>query len=211
VSLTRGHPIFARVFDRLSRLMEQEAGAHRDELVAGLTGRIVEIGAGNGMNFSHYPPAVVEVVALEPEPYLRGKAQAAARAASVAVSVRDGRAAPLPFEDASFDAAVASLVLCTVPDPSGALLELRRVVKPGGELRFMEHVRADHRPKSEIQRWLDRTGIWPLVGGGCHCSRDTVAAIDRAGFKVQRRRCYTLGPSWSATNPHVVGSARAPG
>ncbi len=190
--------------------MEQEAGEHRDELLAGLYGRVVEIGAGNGMNFSHYPSTVGEVVALEPETYLRDKAQAAARAAPVPVSIRDGRAVPLPFEDASFDAAVASLVLCTVPDPMGALQELRRVVKPGGELRFMEHVRGDGRPKAAVQQWLDCTGIWPLLGGGCHCARDTTSAIERAGFTIERKRSYSLGPSWSNTNPHVVGSARVP-
>jgi ubiquinone/menaquinone biosynthesis C-methylase UbiE len=199
------------VFDRLSRLMEKEAGEHREELLAGLHGRVVEVGAGNGMNFGHYPSTVEEVVALEPEAYLRGKAEAAAREASVRVSIREGRAVPLPFEDASFDAAVASLVLCTVPDPMAALLELRRVVKPGGELRFMEHVRADRRPKSALQDWLDRTGIWPLVGGGCHCARETIATIGQSGFTVERTRSYSLGPSWSATNPHVLGSARAPG
>ena len=208
MSSSDGHPIFARVFDRLSRLMEKEAGEHRDELLAGLHGRIVEIGAGNGMNFGHYPASVEEVVALEPEAYLRGHAEAAARDAPVRVSVREGRAAPLPFADASFDAAVASLVLCTVPDPVVALAELRRVLKPGGELRFMEHVRADRRPKSTVQRGLDRSGIWPRIGGGCHCARDTVGAIDAAGFELGPVRAYSLGPSWNVTNPHVVGSAR---
>jgi ubiquinone/menaquinone biosynthesis C-methylase UbiE len=207
---TGGHPIFARVFDRLSRLMEAEAGEHRDELLAGLHGRVVEIGAGNGINFGHYPPAVEEVVALEPEPYLRRKAESASREASMRVSVHDGRAAPLPFADASFDAAVASLVLCTVPDPAAALAELRRVLKPGGELRFMEHVRADRGRKTVVQQWLDRSGIWPRVGGGCHCARDTVGTIGAAGFLLERVRSYPLGPSWIVTNPHVLGSARSP-
>ena len=211
MSPARGHPIFARVFDRLSRLMEQQAGVYRDELVAGLRGRVLEVGAGNGTNFSRYPSTVEEVVALEPEAYLRRKAEAAARDAFVPVSVLDGRAAPLPFEDASFDAAVASLVLCTVPDQEGALGELRRVLKPGGELRFMEHVRADGPLKSGVQRWLDRAGLWPRLLGGCHCARDTVSAIETAGYRLDRVRSYSLGPSWSVTNPHVIGSARAPG
>jgi SAM-dependent methyltransferase len=190
--------------------MEEEVGTHRDELVAGLHGAVIEIGAGNGLNFGHYPPTVERVVALEPDAYLRKKAEVAARAAPVPVSVREGRAVPLPFEDASFDAAVASLVLCTVPDPVGALLELRRVVKPGGELRFMEHVRADHGLKPFVQRSLDRTGLWPLLAGGCHCARDTVSTIEASGFELERTRSYTLGPSSSAVNPHVLGSARVP-
>jgi ubiquinone/menaquinone biosynthesis C-methylase UbiE len=208
VSAPRGHPIFARVFDRLSRLMEKEVGVHRDELLAGLQGRVVEVGAGNGMNLGHYPASVEGVVAVEPDGYLRNKAQAAARAAAVPVSVRDGRAVPLPFADGSFDAAVASLVLCTVPEPSAALAELRRVLKPGGELRFMEHVRDERGPKSAVQGWLDRTGIWPRLGGGCHCARDTMAAIERAGFEIDHVRTYALGPSWGPTNPHALGRAR---
>ncbi len=190
--------------------MEQEAGPHRDELVAGLRGRVVEVGAGNGMNFSHYPATVDEVVAIEPEGYLRHKAEAAGREAAISVSVRDGRAVPLPFPDASFDAAVSSLVLCTVPDPMAALQELRRVLKPGGELRFMEHVRGAGPPKSTAQEWMDRTGIWPWLGGGCHSARDTIATIEASGFRLEQVRSYSLGPSWVITNPHVVASAWAP-
>ena len=204
------HPIFARFFDRLSRLMEKEAGEQRDELLAGLSGRVLEIGAGNGMNFHHYPATVEEVVALEPEAYLREKAENAALSAPVRVTVRDGAAEPLPLDDESFDAAVASLVLCTVPDPGRALAELRRVLKPGGVLRFLEHVRSESPRKARIQGRLDSSGVWPRLGGGCHCGRDTVAAIEAAGFKIDRVRSFALGPSWMHTNPHVIGAARAP-
>jgi ubiquinone/menaquinone biosynthesis C-methylase UbiE len=203
------HPVFARFFDRLSRAMERELGGSRDELTAGLSGRVVEIGAGNGMNFAHYPATVTEVVAIEPEPFLRAKAEVAAGSARVQVSVRDGVAEALPLEDASADAAVVSLVLCTVPDPAAALHELRRVLKPGGELRFMEHVRSEDPKKARFQRWLDRSRVWPLFGGGCHCGRDTVGAIRAAGFEIDEVQPFALGPSWTATNPHVRGRARA--
>ncbi|MGH2712894.1 MAG: class I SAM-dependent methyltransferase [Thermoleophilaceae bacterium] len=202
------HPIFARFFDRLSRLMEREIGQHRQELLAGLSGRVVEIGAGNGMNFQHYPHTVEEVVALEPETFLRHKADQAARDAPVQISLRDGLADPLPLESDSFDGAVASLVLCTVPDPRRALGELRRVLKPGGELRFLEHVRSDRPRKASIQERLDRSGIWPRVGGGCHCARDTLAAIEAAGFHIDQVQSLDFGPSWVVTNPHVLGIAR---
>lgn len=205
------HPIFARVFDRLSRVMEIEAGEYRHELVAALRGRILEVGAGNGINFGHYPATVEEVVALEPDPYLRGKAQAAAGRAAVRVSVHEGAAVPLPFGDQSFDAAVASLVLCTVPDAAAALAELRRVLRPAGELRFMEHVRGESARKSAVQKSLDGSGIWPFFCGGCHCSRDTVGCIEAAGFRLERVRSYALGPSWNVTNPHVLGIARITG
>jgi SAM-dependent methyltransferase len=202
------HPIFARIFDRLSGSMEKEVGVHRDELVTGLSGRVLEVGAGNGMNFGHYPATVTEVLALEPEPYLRERAQAAARDAPVPVTVRDGVAHPLPVEDDEFDAAVASLVLCSVPDPDRAAAELRRAIKPGGELRFLEHVRSPRPGKARVQDALDRTGVWPLVGGGCHCARDTVATLQRNGFAIDRVRTLDVGPSVMHTNPHVLGMAR---
>jgi SAM-dependent methyltransferase len=204
------HPLFARWFDRLSRGMDSKAGPLRDELLAGLHGRVVEIGPGNGMNFARYPATVTEVVALEPEPYLRARAQRAARSARVAVTVRDGVASPLELEDGGFDAAVASLVLCTVPDPAAALAELRRVLRPGGQLRFLEHVRSRRPAKARAQRALDRSGLWALAGGGCHCARDTVGAIEAAGFAVQRVREVDIGPAWMCSNPHVLGRARAP-
>jgi ubiquinone/menaquinone biosynthesis C-methylase UbiE len=188
--------------------MERELGPYRDALLAGLSGRVVEIGAGGGTNFEHYPQAVEQVVALEPEPYLRGKAEQAARQAPITVSVRDDVAARMSVDDASFDAAVTSLVLCTVPDAGEALEELRRVLSPGSELRFLEHVRSDRPRKARVEDWLDRSGVWPRLGGGCHCSRDTVAAIEAAGFRVERTRAFDLGPSWLHTNPHLLGMAR---
>lgn len=201
------HPIFARLFECASRLAEPQMGRHRAELLAGLSGRVLEVGAGAGANFRHYPSTVKEVVALEPEPYLRAKARQAAAVAPVRVHVQEGVAAPLLFDACSFDAAVTSLVLCTVPDPLAALGELRRVLRPGGQLRFLEHVRSPQVRKARLQGWLDRSGIWPRIGGGCHCARDTAAAIEAAGFKIERVRNLEVGPSWLPTNPHLLGVA----
>ena len=201
------HPIFARFFDRFSQAMEKEVGPYRDEMLAGLSGRVLEVGAGNGMNFARYPATVDEVVALEPEPYLREKAEAAARSASVRVTVRDGVAHPLPLEDDSFDVAVASLVLCSVPDPDYAITELRRVLRPGGELRFLEHVRSSRPRKARVQRVLDGAGVWPWLIGGCHTARDTLAALEHAGFTLERVRRVDVGPAANPANPHVVGVA----
>ena len=201
------HPIFARVFDRLSGMMERDVGEHRKKMLAGLSGRVVEIGAGNGMNFGHYPATVDDVVALEPEAYLRGKAERAAGRAVVHITVQAGVAGALPFDAAVFDAAVASLVLCSVSDPGAALAEIRRVLKPGGELRFMEHVRSEFPAKARVQRFSDWSGLWPRLAGGCHCDRDTVAEITAAGFQIAHVSSYDIGPSWTLTNPHVRGVA----
>jgi ubiquinone/menaquinone biosynthesis C-methylase UbiE len=140
---------------------------------------------------------------------VREKATHAAARAPVPVRVVDAVASQLPFESSSFDAVVASLVLCSVPDPGLALVEMRRVLKEGGELRFLEHVRADRPAKARVQVMLDRTGIWPLLGGGCHCSRRTTATIAAAGFRVLELETLTFGPPWFVTNPHMRGTARA--
>jgi ubiquinone/menaquinone biosynthesis C-methylase UbiE len=201
------HPLFARFFDRLSHVLEKDLGPRRDELLDGLTGRVLELGAGNGINFGHYPAGVEEVVAVEPEPFMRAKAERAAASAPVRVTVTAGVAERLPFEDEAFDAVVASLVLCSISDVPAGLGELRRVVRAGGELRFLEHVRAEGGAKPRVQDALDRSRLWPLIGGGCHCSRDTVGVLGAAGFRVERVRSLDVGPSWGVTNPHVIGVA----
>lgn len=210
MTATVRHPVFGRCFHRLSGLMEKELGRRREELLAGLSGRVVEIGAGNGMNFRHYPAAVDDVVAVEPEGYLRAKAEEEARRAPVRVTVANAVADSLPFPGGSFDAAIASLVLCSVPDQAAALDELRRVLRPRAELRFLEHVRSQRRGKARLQRSLDGSGIWPWFGGGCHSARDTPASIEAAGFQIERAESFDLGPSWVLTNPHVIGVARSP-
>jgi ubiquinone/menaquinone biosynthesis C-methylase UbiE len=203
------HPLFARFFARLAAKGE-EAGAreHRQRLLAGTRGRVIEVGAGNGLNFPHYPPEVSELVAVEPEDYLRAKAGEAAEGAPVPISVVDGLADRLPAEDSSFDAAVASLVLCSVPDQASALAEIRRVLKPDGELRFYEHVLAESPRRARIQNRV--AWFWPKVGGGCHPNRDTVAAIERAGFVVDSLDRFRFQPTplQIPVAPHVIGAAR---
>ena len=206
------HPLFARIWTLLVAPGAEHAGAaeHRDELLAGLGGRVVEVGAGNGLNFRHYPATVSEVVALEPEPYLRRRAEQAAVEAPMPVTVVAGVADKLPAGEGSFDAGVASLVLCSVPDEAAALRELRRVIRPGGELRFYEHVVARGRRAAALQQRLDRWGIWPRFGAGCHLARDTAAAIEDAGFVIERCRHFSFGPG-PFQIPHILGCARRPG
>ncbi|MFC8829048.1 class I SAM-dependent methyltransferase [Streptomyces sp. NPDC057137] len=207
------HPVFARYYARASVAADAHAGiaAHRAELLTGLSGRVVEIGAGNGLNFAHYPAAVSEVVAVEPERSLRQLAVEAAMRAKVSVDVLPGTAEALPVEDQGFDAAVASLVLCTVRDVPKALAEIRRVLRPGGELRFFEHGLAAERGLARVQRVLDRT-VWPRLMGGCHTARDTLAAIREAGFEFGAYRSLRVpdpGPR-TPTSPCVLGVAYRP-
>jgi ubiquinone/menaquinone biosynthesis C-methylase UbiE len=205
------HPIFARFYERVSASADRRgADRHRAELLAGLTGRVLEVGAGNGRNFAHYPSGVTEVLAVEPERRLRESALRTAAHTRVPVRVVDGVADRLPAEDASLDAGVASLVLCTVPDQDAALAELRRVIRPGGELRFYEHVVSRRPGAARLERALDAT-IYPHLSGGCHLARDTLAAIERAGFEIRSSRRFPFGPS--ALSPqvaHVLGTARRP-
>jgi SAM-dependent methyltransferase len=210
VDETVRHPIFARVCAFMARWDEREMGAYRDELLDGLTGDVVEIGAGTGLNFPHFPAGVESVVAVEPEPYLRRRAEAMASEAPVPVRVRAGIAERLPLDDHSCDAAVSCLVLCSVSSQAKALDELKRVLRPGGELRFAEHVLGDGGAKARAQRLLDRSKVWPGLVGGCHCGRETMAAIETAGFELQRERRLTIGPTWFPANPIVLGAGRLP-
>ena len=199
------HPVFAHVYARVGHLMDAEIGDHRRRLLAGLTGRILEIGAGNGLNFPHYPATVTEVLAIEPEPYLRRLALAAASQASVPIRVVAGTAEALPAPDGAVDAVVASLVLCTVADLHLALAETRRVLRPGGRLRFYEHVRAED---PRLARWQDRLERpWGWLVGGCHPNRDMVAAITAAGLQVVRLDRFDLKAMPPLARPHVLGVA----
>jgi ubiquinone/menaquinone biosynthesis C-methylase UbiE len=203
------HPLFARFYAWFAPL-EDRAGVaeHRRELVRGLRGRVLELGVGTGLSFRHYPPEVQRLVAVEPEPTMRANAAAAARAVALEVELVAGTADALPVPDASVDAAVVSQVLCSVPDQARALAELRRVVRPGGELRFYEHVLSPNEPGRRVQRALDAT-VWPRAMGGCHLARDTAAAIGAAGFRMRELRRGRVGPTPAA--PHILGVAAAPG
>lgn len=206
------HPVFARVYTRLSRSMEERGlREHRWRLLAGLSGEVLEVGCGNGLNLRYYPAAVTRVLAVEPEPYLRQQAEREAARARVPVQVVPGRAGALPAPDASYDAVVCSLVLCSVEDQRAALADIRRVLRPGGELRFFEHVVARRGPLRRVQRALDAT-VWPMVAGGCHAARDTVAAVEDTGFEVVElsRFRFPDAPVPAPTAPHVLGRARRP-
>jgi ubiquinone/menaquinone biosynthesis C-methylase UbiE len=202
------HPLFARIYMRMSRKRHETEDEHRRKLLEGLSGQVIEVGAGNGLNFSLYPHTVERVLAVEPEPLLRKAATEEAKKAPVQIEVLDGVASVLPVGDASQDAVITSLVLCSVPDQAVALAEIRRVLKADGQLRFYEHVVA-HKPfPARLQRLADAS-FWPRVAGGCHMARDTGAAIERAGFQIERSERFPFTPGAPVpSSPHILGVAR---
>jgi ubiquinone/menaquinone biosynthesis C-methylase UbiE len=207
---TVSHPRFAKMYVKVATRADKHGGAeHRRHLLEGLSGRVVEVGAGDGRNFAHYPATVTQLIAIEPEATLRAQAEAAATHAPVPVTVTPDTADALPLQDGEADAVVYSLVLCSVPDQATALAEARRVLKPGGELRFYEHVVAERQPGRAILQALDRSGLWPKMAGGCHPARDTGAAIEAAGFTIERSERFLFGPSrLEPAVPHILGVAR---
>jgi ubiquinone/menaquinone biosynthesis C-methylase UbiE len=202
-------PRFARIYQRTAKNAEQRgATQHRRGLLRGLSGTVLELGAGRGLNFPHYPAQVAEVIAIEPEPTLRAKATEAAGTAAP-VGVLAGMADELPIEDETMDAAVASLVLCSVPDQDQALAELHRVVRPDGGLRFYEHVIPNRQPKRLLLQVADHSGLWPRIAGGCHPARHTTAAIERSGFEIQTsERIMFAASRFEPSIPYALGTAR---
>ena len=202
------HPLFARLYSRLvvPAMARQGVDDLRSRALAGLKGTVVDVGAGDGANFTLYPDEVERIVAVEPEPFLRERASGHA---DERVELRNAVASSLPLADGEADAVVFTLVLCSV-DQKSALAEARRVLRPGGELRFLEHVQA-HEPGAtrKVQRVLDAT-VWPRLFGGCHTGRDTASAIADAGFTVTELERFSFpegarGPMGQA----IIGCAVA--
>jgi ubiquinone/menaquinone biosynthesis C-methylase UbiE len=185
------HPWFARVYERLTARADLRGNDKmRARLTAGLGGRVLEIGAGNGLNFRYYA-SDLRIVGIEPDPHMLKRAvpRIARAAAKIDLAAADGQS--LPFCGASFDAAVVCLVLCTIPDPGSALSEIRRVMKPGGQVRFFEHVRAPGRVIGAIQNAVDP--LWARAFAGCHPNRDTAEVIRSAGFRIEDTGTWMRG------------------
>lgn len=200
---------FSALYDRGLKATE-EAGLRemRRQLLAGARGRVVELGAGTGANLGLYPDAVSELVLTEPDPHMSKRLREHLARSGVTARIVEAPAERLPLEADSFDSAVATLVLCTVPDPAAALAELRRVLKPGGRLLFIEHVRAED---PGLARWQDRLERpWRFFADGCHCNRDTVATIAAAGFEPERIEPDRTPKALPIVEPLVRGSAVLP-
>ncbi|RDH78264.1 class I SAM-dependent methyltransferase [Mycolicibacterium moriokaense] len=196
---TTDNPFFARLWTFVSSHETDEIRRLRTENLAGLSGRVLEVGAGTGTNFAFYPSTVTEVVAVEPERRLAPQARAAAQRASVPVTVTAGTVEGYLRETGGqqFDAVVCSLVLCSVDDPDSVLRQLFSLIRPGGQLRFLEHVGSGGF-RGRLQKLADAT-VWPRLMGNCHTHRDTEASIVGAGFQVDRARREPAMPAWFPT------------
>jgi SAM-dependent methyltransferase len=206
VSETVDNPFFARLWTTLSGHEPAALQNLRRENLAGLAGRVLEVGAGTGTNFALYPPEVAEVVAIEPERRLAALAREAAATAPVPVTVSTETVEEFATS-APFDAVVCALVLCSVEDPEAVLRQLHSLLRPGGELRFLEHV-AGTGLRGRLQRVADAT-VWPRLLGNCHTHRDTEATIAGAGFTVDRARREPAWPAWAPLPVAEVALGRA--
>lgn len=192
-------------YDWMAGRLDRRGGAdHRARLVGEASGEVIEVGAGTGKNLRHYRHAD-RVVAVEPNPDWRARAEHRLSSASVAVELIDGDGMALPFGDECFDTVVAGLVLCTIPDPVRALAEMRRVLRPTGSLRFYEHIRADDPGQAAWQDRLNRP--WGWVAGGCRINQDTVSMIAGAGFRIETLERFDFEAAPRLSRPHAIGVA----
>jgi ubiquinone/menaquinone biosynthesis C-methylase UbiE len=203
---------FARFYDRALKATEENGlGAMRGELLAGATGRVIEIGAGTGVNLELYGDGVEDLTLVEPDPHMGAqlrKRLADRHGDPLPAQLVAAPAEALPFPDETFDTAVATLVLCTIPDPAAAIDELARVLRPGGRLLFIEHVRAED---ASSARWQDRLEKpWRFVADGCHCNRDTEANLRASSFKVESIDHTKMPKAMPLVRPLIRGTAEAP-
>ncbi|HZT08405.1 MAG TPA: class I SAM-dependent methyltransferase [Chloroflexota bacterium] len=192
----------AALYDLLMRPAGAKLDLMRREVVSIASGRVLELGVGTGLNLRFYQPGS-HVIAIDPDIAMLDRARSRADASPARVHLLVGAGESLPFRDETFDEAVATLVFCTVPSPARSLAEIRRVLKPGGRMRFMEHVRSSDPRWAHVQDFV--TPVWRAMNDGCCPNRDTVTAIERAGFVVEGLQRYAFGPY--PVRPQVRGVA----
>lgn len=199
---------FSALYDRCFKAAE-EAGLRemRRDVLAGARGRVLELGAGTGLNLELYPLDVTDLTLSEPDPHMVKQLRKRVDEKGSAAQVVEAPGEKLPFEDGSFDTVVVTLVLCTVPNPTATLAEIKRVLKPDGQFLFMEHVRS---PDPGLAKWQDRLEKpWRFLGDGCHCNRDTESALEAAGFQLSDVEHPELPKAPPIVRPMTKGTAKA--
>ncbi len=199
--------LFSACYDRGFKATE-EAGLRemRRELLAQARGMVLELGAGTGLNLELYPEGVEKLTLTEPDPHMTKQLREKLASSGREAELVETPAERLPFPDDSFDTAVVTLVLCTVPDPAASLAEIKRVLKPGGQLLYLEHVRSG---RPDLAKWQDRLeSPWRFLADGCHCNRDTVAGINAAGFDLGDVEIGELPKAPPLVRPLAIGAAR---
>jgi len=191
--------LFARIYAWIEPRMRRQMGQYREQLVADLDGRVLEIGCGTGANFGYYT-APATVTATDHSEHMLWRAREAAAAADVPIDVQAADVTRLPFEDGQFDAVVSALVLCSVPHPAAALAEMKRVLRPGGQLRIFEHVRSERGWVAAVQDVV--TPLWRIPTDGCSLNRDTSAVVRESGFEIVSSERISL------EFPHILLDAR---
>lgn len=198
--------LFASLYDKFFAAAERDGmAARRKELLSNARGRVLEIGAGTGLNVDSYPETLDRLVLTEPsEPMAKRMVDKVAES-PLDPEVVIATAEELPFDDASFDTIVSTLVLCTVPDPAAALAEIQRLLAPGGQLLLLEHVRSE---SADSAKWQDRLETpWRLYGNGCYCNRDTISMVESAGFSWDELEHGTIPHAPPIIRPLIQGRA----
>jgi ubiquinone/menaquinone biosynthesis C-methylase UbiE len=199
--------LFASQYDRFLALAERDGlAARREELLAGAHDRVLEIGAGTGLNLEYYPDSLDRLVLTEPSEPMASRLKARVAESALRPEVVIAPAENLPFEDDSFDTVVGALVLCTVPDPVETLAEIKRVLAPGGDLLLMEHVRSESKDRAKWQDRLEKP--WRWYGNGCHCNRDTVSIVEASGFHWDDLQHGVVPHAPPIVRPLIAGRAK---
>ena len=203
--MKHAHPITAAVYDRLVESTERTfLAALRARLLGSAQGKVLEVGAGTGRNFPHYSSSAInEIIAVEPDPYMRRRAEARVAAVGTTITLTAGTAESLPVSNQSIDTIVSTLVLCSVDDPDAAIREWRRVLKPLGTVFLIEHLRAEQPRRAWVQDLI--TPVWRRIAANCHPNRETLGTISRGGFDFQESDRLALGAPW--IQPIVAGVA----
>jgi ubiquinone/menaquinone biosynthesis C-methylase UbiE len=210
IPATRSHPVRGRgnagIFSLLDRYQHHKFGDRKSALFAGLPRTVVELGSGTGASMRYLEPGT-RLIAIEPNVHMHHALRRQARRRGIELDIRQESAGAIGLPDGSVDAVICTLVLCTVPDPTAAVAEVHRILRPGGRFHFIEHVHAETKGLRGLQKVVHRP--WRYVFEGCELERDTAATLAAAGFSELRLDHFRLGGLFVPIWPQIAGTAVA--